>query len=315
MTEQLDPQPNDSVLEIGTGSGYQAAVLSPLVKEVYSIEIVESLGKRAERTLLRLSYKNVFTKIGDGYLGWPENAPFDKIIVTCSPEKVPQPLVDQLCEGGRMVIPVGAPYQQVLHLLKKQDGKLINEALRPTLFVPMTGQAEDNRQVKADPLDPKLVNTGFEEIIGSSREPTGWYYIRQMELITGDSAPGGRHYVTFTNAHPGRGCRALQGFAIDGRQVHELELSCMVRGRDIAVGASPDQLPQYAIIFLDDSRAPIGQPVQIGPWRGTFNWQRKTGRIKVPVQAHEGIVNIGLLGATGEVSYDEVQINLPTLEK
>jgi protein-L-isoaspartate(D-aspartate) O-methyltransferase len=174
----------------------------------------------------------------------------------------------------------------------------------------MTGQAEDNRRVKADLLDPKLVNTGFEEIIGSSGEPTGWYYIRQMELITGDGAPGGRHYVTFTNAHPGRGCRALQGFAIDGRQVHDLELSCMVRGRDIVVGASPDQLPQFAIIFLDDSRAPIGQPAQIGPWRGTFDWQRKTGRIKVPVQAREGIVNIGLLGATGEVSYDDVQINV-----
>ena len=92
MSEQLDPQPNDRVLEIGTGSGYQAAVLSPLVKEVYSIEIVEALGKRAEQTLMRLKYKNVFTKIGDGYLGWPEKAPFDKIIVTCSPEKVPPAL-------------------------------------------------------------------------------------------------------------------------------------------------------------------------------------------------------------------------------
>jgi protein-L-isoaspartate(D-aspartate) O-methyltransferase len=315
MSEQLDPQPNDRVLEIGTGSGYQAAVLSPLVKEVDSIEIVESLGKRAERTLTRLSYKNVFTKIGDGYLGWPEKAPFDKIIVTCSPEKVPQPLVDQLREGGRMIIPVGEPYQQVLHLLKKQDGKLINEALRPTLFVPMTGKAEASRQVKADPLDPRLVNTGFEEITGSSGEPTGWYYIRQMKVVTGNSAPSGQNYVTFTNAHPGRGCRALQGFAIDGQRVHELELSCMVLGRDIMEGTHPDQLPQFAIIFLDDSRAPIGQPVQIGPWRGTFNWQRKSGIVKVPVRACEGIVNIGLLGATGEVSYDDVQLSLLPPEK
>ena len=163
MTEQLDPQPTDRVLEIGTGSGYQAAVLSGLVQEVYSIEIVESLGKRAERTLKRLKYANVQTKIGDGYLGWPEQAPFDKIIVTCSPEKVPQPLVDQLKEGGRMIVPVGEPYQQVFHLLKKENGKLINEALRPTLFVPMTGRAEDNREVKADPLHPKLVNGSFEE--------------------------------------------------------------------------------------------------------------------------------------------------------
>ena len=146
MTEQLEPQPDDRVLEIGTGSGYQAAVLSPLVKEVFSIEIVEALGKHAQQTLKRLKYANVTVKIGDGYLGWPEHAPFDKIIVTCSPEKVPQPLIDQLKEGGRMIIPVGERYQQVFHLLKKQNGELINEALRPTLFVPMTGKAEESRR-------------------------------------------------------------------------------------------------------------------------------------------------------------------------
>ena len=142
MTEQLDPQPTDKVLEIGTGSGYQAAILSPLVKEVYSIEIVESLGQKAARTLKRLKYTNVKTKIGDGYQGWPEHAPFDKIIVTCSPEKVPQPLVDQLKEGGRMVVPVGERYTQELYLLRKKDGKLEQEVLVPTMFVPMTGKAE-----------------------------------------------------------------------------------------------------------------------------------------------------------------------------
>ena len=100
MTESLDPQPTDKVLEIGTGSGYQAAVLSPLVSEVYSIEIVRPLGVRAARTLKKLNYENVFTKIGDGFKGWPDAAPFDKIIVTCSPEDIPQPLIDQLREGG-----------------------------------------------------------------------------------------------------------------------------------------------------------------------------------------------------------------------
>ena len=108
MTEQLHPQPTDKVLEIGTGSGYQAAVLSGLVAEVYSIEIVEKLGQRAAKTLSRLGYDNVKTKIGDGYQGWPEHAPFDKIIVTCSPEKVPKPLVEQLKEGGRWWFPSGS---------------------------------------------------------------------------------------------------------------------------------------------------------------------------------------------------------------
>src|SRR5262245_29780008 len=141
MTEVLDPQPTEKVLEIGTGSGYQAAILSPLVQEVYSIEIVEPLGKRAAETLKRLKYKNVFTKIGDGYKGWPEHAPFDKIIVTCSPENVPQALVDQLREGGALIVPLGERYQQTLYRMKKQNGKLVSEALLPMLFVPMTGSA------------------------------------------------------------------------------------------------------------------------------------------------------------------------------
>ena len=140
--EERKPSDILRILEIGTGSGYQAAVLSPLVKEVYSIEIVEPLGKRAEKTLKRLKYTNVHTKVGDGYQGWAEHAPFDKVIVTCSPEKVPQPLVDQLRGDGLMVIPVGERYQQTLYLMRKVDGELQSEALRPTLFVPMTGEAQ-----------------------------------------------------------------------------------------------------------------------------------------------------------------------------
>ena len=137
MTEAVDPQPTDRVLEIGTGSGYQAAVLSGLVQDVYTIEIVESLGQTAQRTLESVcATSNVHVKIGDGFQGWPEHAPFDKIIVTCSPESVPQPLIDQLREGGLIVIPVGTRYQQVLHLMRKRDGKLVTRiaachAVRP----------------------------------------------------------------------------------------------------------------------------------------------------------------------------------------
>jgi protein-L-isoaspartate(D-aspartate) O-methyltransferase len=307
MTEQLEPQATDRVLEIGTGSGYQAAVLSPLVEDVYSIEIVEALGKHAEQTLKRLKYKNVHTKIGDGYQGWTEHAPFDKIIVTCSPEKVPQALVDQLKEGGRMIIPVGERYQQVLYLFKKKDGKLVSEALRPTLFVPMTGTAEAARQVKPDPLHPKLVNGSFEESTGSSEEPTGWYYIRQMKTVTASDAPDGQKYVTFTNSDPGRGCRAMQGFALDGRKVHELEASCMVKGKDIVPGPTPDQLPVMSVTYYDENRGIVGR-VYVGPWRGTFGWQQRSEKVKVPASTREAICHIGLFGATGEISYDNVQI-------
>ena len=111
MTEQLQPRPGDRVLEIGTGSGFQAAVLARLVKRVYSIEIEKTLADKAARTLGRLGYDNVVTKQGDGFQGWAEHAPFDGIIVTCSPENVPQPLLDQLADGGRMVIPVGERFE------------------------------------------------------------------------------------------------------------------------------------------------------------------------------------------------------------
>ena len=140
MTEQLRPKPNDRVLEIGTGSGYQAAILAGLVKDVYTIEIIEPLAKNAEATLQRLGYKNVHVKVGDGYSGWPEHAPFDAIIVTCAPDKVPQPLTDQLKEGGRMIIPVGDRFAQELYLLEKKNGQLKESVTLPVRFVPMAGE-------------------------------------------------------------------------------------------------------------------------------------------------------------------------------
>jgi protein-L-isoaspartate(D-aspartate) O-methyltransferase len=145
MTEQLRPSSSDRVLEIGTGSGYQAAVLAELVAEVYSIEIIEPLAKTAEATLERLGYKNVQVKVGDGYKGWPEHAPFDAIIVTCAPDRVPQSLVDQLKDGGRMVIPVGDRFAQELYLLEKKNGQLKQSATLPVRFVPMAGEASERK--------------------------------------------------------------------------------------------------------------------------------------------------------------------------
>ena len=145
MTEQLRLKPSDRVLEIGTGSGYQAAILAELVSEVYSIEIVAPLAKNAEATLQRLGYKNVHLRIGDGYGGWPEVGPFDAVIVTCAPDKVPQPLVDQLNDAGRMVIPVGARFAQQLYLLEKKNGQLKQSATLPVRFVPMTSEADKQK--------------------------------------------------------------------------------------------------------------------------------------------------------------------------
>jgi len=137
MTEQLDPKPTDRVLEIGTGSGYQAAVLSRLVAEVYTIEIIEPLAKRAEADLKRLGYNNVKVLAADGYRGWPDRAPFDAIIVTCAPDQIPRPLVEQLRDGGRMIIPVGPPGNQQLYLLQKHGTEVEQQAILPVRFVPM----------------------------------------------------------------------------------------------------------------------------------------------------------------------------------
>jgi protein-L-isoaspartate(D-aspartate) O-methyltransferase len=141
MTEQLHPQPTDRVLEIGTGSGYQTAVLAELVKDIYTIEIYDPLAQAASARLSRLGYKNAHVKNGDGYSGWPEVAPFDAVIVTCAPDKVPPPLAAQLKNGGRMIIPVGAGLDQQLFLLLKNDGQLAERAILPVRFVPMIGEA------------------------------------------------------------------------------------------------------------------------------------------------------------------------------
>lgn len=139
MTEELNLSSADRVLEIGTGSGYQAAILAEIASEVYTIEIIEPLGKAAEQLLDELGYENVKVKIGDGYLGWPEYAPFDRIIVTCAPTEIPEPLKEQLKEGGIMMIPVGTAGFQYLYRVKKYMGEAETEKVIPVSFVPLTG--------------------------------------------------------------------------------------------------------------------------------------------------------------------------------
>jgi protein-L-isoaspartate(D-aspartate) O-methyltransferase len=142
MTELLDLQPQERVLEIGTGSGYQSAVLSRLCREVYSIEIVPELAGGAAARLTELGYRNVAVREGDGYRGWPEHAPFDGIIVTAAPERIPQPLLEQLALGGRMVIPVGGFFQELKVFRKDAAGRITEQAILPVRFVPMTGEVE-----------------------------------------------------------------------------------------------------------------------------------------------------------------------------
>ncbi len=322
MTETLDPQPTDKVLEIGTGSGYQAAVLSPLVDEVYSIEIIEPLGLTARKVLDRLGYANVFTKIGDGFKGWPEKAPFDKIIVTCSPESVPVPLVEQLREGGSMIIPVGERYQQTLYRMTKRDGKLVREPLRPTLFVPMTGTAEAGRHTLPDPDHPKLVNGDFElaavakdppddgepEILpvqhdGDADFITGWYYGRQVHRVV----EHGNAMARFENETPGLGSHLLQGLAIDGNHVSTIRLSTRVRTHGVVKGPDSDAWPMLAISFYDSSRRDLGMTA-IGPFRGTRDWHTNGRVLHVPPTAKEAIVRIGLFGATGRADFDDVHV-------
>ena len=139
MTEFMDIKPTDRVLEIGTGSGYQAAVLAELAEKVYTIEIIESLGKAALARFQSLGYRNIETRIGDGYNGWPEAAPFDSIMVTAAGPDIPQPLVDQLKPGGRLVIPVGSELGvQTLVIAEKRDGTLTRRSILGVRFVPLT---------------------------------------------------------------------------------------------------------------------------------------------------------------------------------
>ena len=141
MTELLHPRAGHKILEVGTGSGYQAAVLAEIVGQVFTIEIVDDLARSATATLSSLGYKNIHVRSGDGYRGWPEEAPFDGVIVTAAPDHVPQPLVDQLKVGGRLVIPVGEGIQDLILLTKTRTG-IVRENVTGVRFVPMTGEAE-----------------------------------------------------------------------------------------------------------------------------------------------------------------------------
>jgi protein-L-isoaspartate(D-aspartate) O-methyltransferase len=313
MAERLDPQPTDKVLEIGTGSGYQAAVLSKLVRDVYTIEIIDSLSRRSATTLRRLGHYNIHARQGDGYAGWPQYAPFDKIIVTCSPENVPPKLIEQLKEGGRMIVPVGERYQQTLYLFQKRDGKLVQEALEPTMFVPMTGAAIGDGPPDSAASAAVLRNGDFEQPSRFADRPEAWYYVRQAKVEALGDAPSGKSCLIIRNRVSGRHGQALQALGVDGRKTGRLDIDLWVRTTGVQAGPTDENQAMLLVTFFDEQRAPIGQAA-VGPWFGNMPWTRQQGKLNVPRSARLAVVAIGLLGATGEIAFDDIRSSAVTAD-
>ena len=312
MTEQIDPKPTDKILEIGAGSGYQAAVLSLLADQVYTIEIVEPLGRQAETLLKQLGMDNVHVRVGDGYQGWAEAAPFDSIIVTCSPEAVPQPLIDQLKEGGRMIIPVGERYQQAFYLCKKINGKLEKERLMQTLFVPMTGEAEEKRVVQPDAANPTLVNGNFQEI-QEDGNPAHWHYARNVTVLKGTSDES--NVARFVRQRSGKTAdmqdlgfsQMLQGFAINGQSVPILRINYWVRGEKVTALQGPVMTPSALLVFYDENRNIIDE-IPLGRCTGSFNWRHVSNGIRIQPETREAVLFLGLLVSSGQMDIREVEI-------
>lgn len=306
MTQAIKPDRNDRVLEIGTGSGYQAAVLSEIVKHVYTIEIVRPLGQSAKSRLKRLGYKNVSVRIGDGYEGWEEHAPFDKIIVTCSPENVPVPLVQQLKEGGKMIIPLGERYQQVFYLFEKKEGRLQPTELIPTLFVPMTGESEEKRQVQPNPKLPEIRNGSFDLDSNKDGRPDSWHYQRLMKRVA-EGAKDGEYFIRFESDETGRPAQALQGMAIDGRAIARIRIRLWMRYEDARRGKESWAIPGLMVHFYDQNRRSIGDKL-LGPWIGDNDWERTSQIFDVPIDAREAIIRVGLNGGTGILDLDGIEM-------
>ena len=214
-----------------------------------------------------------------------------------------------------MIIPVGERYQQTLYRMTKKDGKLIKEVLRPTLFVPMTGEAEDKRELLPDGSTPEVVNGNFDVIPQGDQANIkdfvpGWYYGRQVRQVAGNSsdpAPEGNFYVRFENETPGLNSHLLQGIAIDGQEVSTLRLSGKSRTSDVRKGPTPEAMPMIAISLYDELRRDLGT-FWVGPFRGTRSWREASRLIRIPVDTREAILRVGLFGATGRADFDAISI-------
>lgn len=206
-----------------------------------------------------------------------------------------------------MVVPVGQRYQQTLFLFRKRDGRLESEALRPTLFVPMTGQAESERVKQPDPLNPEVINGGFEQSSSDGVQFAGWYYQRQMQASVDPKAPEGKQYARFRNSEPGRPSHLLQGFGIDGRRISGTTISAWIKTNEVRPGSDSDALPRIAVTFYDQNRRELGTQ-WLGPWRDSLEWEHVSRSFRVPSTAREAILRVGLFGAVGEFGVDDVRL-------
>jgi protein-L-isoaspartate(D-aspartate) O-methyltransferase len=245
----------------------------------------------------------VQVRTGDGYLGWKEAAPFDGIIVACSPERVPPPLIDQLREGGRIVIPLGAGYEQMIYVLTKTNGMMLRESVASTVFVPMSGRAEREREKPRSPTAPTLNNPSFESVLGGSLRPTGWYHQRQIRAMPAGGVPDGGRFALFENRSPGRTAETSQAIGLDGRRCRGLVISGWVKGDGIARGPGERERASIVLAFYNARREMIGA-VATGDWEGTFGWRGFEETVEVPTAAREAVLRIGLCGATGSLSVD-----------
>ena len=301
MTEEIDPQPTDRVLEIGTGSGYQAAVLSPLVKDVYTIEIVEPLGKRAardaqaarlqerprqsRRRLPRLARSRAVRQDHRHLLAGKSAAAARR----STPRRRPD---DRSRRRALSAEPVSLPQARRRTRIRSAQGDALRAHDR-------RGRSAARSEARSAPIRKSPTAASKKRSKSTTQknpEPSGWHYQRQLTLEDdAATAPDGRHFVTFKNKEPGLAAHALQGFAIDGRKISKLKLDFSVRGQNIRPGSKPNEWPMIVFTFYDDRRAVIDE-ARVGPFDGTFDWRSRSDTISVPLKARECIFRIGLLG-------------------
>jgi protein-L-isoaspartate(D-aspartate) O-methyltransferase len=212
--------------------------------------------------------------------------------------------VEQLKDGGIMIIPVGERYQQMLYRMRKVNGKMEQESLQPTLFVPMTGQAEENREVPPDPANPKLLNASFEEDLIKEFHVPGWYYQFGCQVITADGFPEGKKIVQFQTQDSEQPSMLLQGIPLDGRVVKRIKLGGWIKTEDVEIiGRDRTKAPSVAIQYFDEKRNRIGFNY-VGALQGTNPWKQIVDEFRVPPQTREAIVSVGLFGAVGLAQFD-----------